>query len=204
VLTRDDIGIHLTCELVVDGATWPCFSHTIEHPDGLVLVDTGMVESTPTLDEFFQPTVHPLPGETVDRVAHVVITHMHFDHHGANRLFPGIPIHVQRIELEDARTKEDYTVREWIDFPGENYVEHDGEVEILPGIRIVPAPGETRGHQIVIVETDEGPVVLGGDVGHTFRELGQGDTPGKQLVLDLAAPTYLAHVREPHVPHPNA
>jgi hypothetical protein len=41
-------------------------------------------------------------------------------------------------------------------------------------------------------------------VGHTFRELGQGDTPGKRLVLDLGAPTYLAHVREPHVPHPNA
>jgi N-acyl homoserine lactone hydrolase len=188
---------------VVDGATWPCLSHTIEHPDGLVLIDTGMIESTPKLDEIFHPTVHPLPDELVQRVAHVIITHMHFDHHGANRLFPGVPIHVQRIELEDARTQEDYTIREWIDFPGANYVEHEGEAEILPAIRIVPAPGETRGHQIVVVETDEGPVVLGGDVGHTFRELGQGDTPGKRLVLELAAPTYLAHVREPHVPHPN-
>jgi N-acyl homoserine lactone hydrolase len=203
LLTRDDIGIHLTCELVVDGAAWPCLSHTIEHPDGLVLVDTGMIESTPKLDEFFHPKVHRLPEEIVERVAQVVITHMHFDHHGANRLFPGVPIHVQRIELEDARTQEDYTVREWIDFPGANYVEHDGEAEILPGIRIVPAPGETRGHQIVVVETDEGSVVLGGDVGHTFREVGQADTPGKRLVLELAAPTYLAHVREPHVPHPN-
>jgi N-acyl homoserine lactone hydrolase len=155
LLTRDDIGIHLTCELVVGGATWPCFSHTIEHPDGLVLVDTGMIESTPELDEHFHPTIHRLPDEVVERVAHVVITHMHFDHHGANRLFPGVPIHVQRIELEDARTKDEYTVREWIDFPGANYVEHDGEAEILPGIRIVPAPGETRGHQIVVVETDE-------------------------------------------------
>jgi N-acyl homoserine lactone hydrolase len=189
---------------VVDGATWPCLSHTIEHPDGLVLVDTGMIESTPKLDELFQPTVHPLPDEVVQRVAQVVITHMHFDHHGANRLFPGIPIHVQRIELEDARTQgDDYTISEWVDFPGANYVEHDGEAEILPGIRIVPAPGETRGHQIVIVETDEGPIVLGGDVGHSFRELGQADTPGKRLVLELAAPTYLAHVRDPHVPHPN-
>ena len=204
MLKRDDIGIHLTCELEVDGETWPCLSHTIEHPDGLVLVDTGMIESTPQLDELFHPTVHQLPDELVRRVAHVVITHMHFDHHGANRLFPGIPIHVQRIELEDARTQDDYTVREWIDFPGMNYVEHDGEAEILPGIRIVPAPGETRGHQIVVVETDEGPVVLGGDVGHTFRELGAGDTPGKRLVLELAAPTYLAHVVEPHVPRPNA
>jgi len=203
VLSRNAIGIHLTCELVVDGATWPCLSHTIDHADGLVLVDTGMIESTPELDEHFQPTVHPLPDEVVGRVEHVIITHMHFDHHGANRLFPGLPIHVQRIELEDARTLDDYTIREWIDFPGANYVEHDGEAEILPGIRIVPAPGETRGHQIVVVETDEGPVLLGGDVGHTFRELGMGDTPGKRLVLELAAPTYLAHVREPHVPHPN-
>jgi N-acyl homoserine lactone hydrolase len=205
VLRRDDIGIHLTCELVVDGDTWPAFSHTIEHPDGLVLVDTGMIDTTPEIDgDNEEWHAHPLPEELVQRVAHVIITHMHFDHHGANRLFPGVPIHVQRIELEDARTQgDDYTIREWIDFPGMNYVEHDGEAEILPGIRIVPAPGETRGHQIVVVETDEGPVVLGGDVGHNFREVGMADTPGKQLVLELAAPTYLAHVREPHVPHRN-
>jgi N-acyl homoserine lactone hydrolase len=203
VLSRDDIGRHLTSEVLVSGERWPGFSDTIEHPDGLVLVDTGMIESTPELDEEWHPIPHPLPEDLVRRVAHVVITHMHFDHHGANRLFPGIPIHVQRIELEDARTRDGYTIREWIDFPGANYVEHDGEAEILPGIRIVPAPGETRGHQIVVVETDEGPVVLGGDVGHTFEELGLADTPGKRLVLELAAPTYLAHVTEPRLPRPS-
>lgn len=203
MLKRDDIARYLTSEVVFAGERWPGFSDTIEHPDGLVLVDTGMIDSTPELDREWQPTPHPLPDEVVQRVAHVVITHMHFDHHGGNRLFPGVPIHVQRVELEDARAQDDYTIREWIDFPGANYVEHDGEAEILPGIRIVPAPGETRGHQIVVVETDEGPVVLGGDVGHTFRELGEADTPGKRLVLELAAPTYLAHVPEPHVPHPN-
>ena len=70
-------------------------------------------------------------------------------------------------------------------------------------MRLVPAPGQTDGHQIVVVETDEGPVVLGGDVGYSFAEIGQADTPGKRLVLELAAPTYLAHAREPHVPRPN-
>jgi N-acyl homoserine lactone hydrolase len=194
------IEAHLVAELEVHGQTWPCYVHTIDHPDGLVLVDTGMVESTPELDEEWHPTIHPLPDELVRRVAHVVITHMHFDHHGANRLFPGVPIHIQRVELEDARTQDDYTIREWIDFPGANYVEHEGEAEILPGIRLVPAPGETRGHQIVVVETDKGLVVLGGDVGHSFAEVGLGDTPGKQLVLELAAPTYLAHVLKPRVP----
>jgi N-acyl homoserine lactone hydrolase len=111
-----------------------------------------------------------------------------------------VPIHVQRRELADARSQDDYTVREWVDFPGANYVEHDGEVEILPGVRLVPTPGHSAGHQVVVVETHEGPVVLGGDVGYSFAEVGLGDTPGKRLVIELAAPTYLGHVEEPRVP----
>jgi len=200
VLSRDDIGRHVTSEVVFAGASWPGFSDTIEHPDGLVLVDTGMIDTTPELDEEWHPTPHPLPDELVSRVAVVVNTHLHFDHCGGNRLYPGIPIHLQRRELADALSEDDYTVREWVDFPGATYVEHDGEVEILPGVRLVPAPGETPGHQIVVVETDDGPVVLGGDVGHSFEELERGDTPGRQLVLELAAPTYLGHVAEPRVP----
>jgi len=199
----DVVEAHLAGEVVWDGRSWPCFAHTIDHPGGLVLVDTGLIDSTPELDEEWHPTPHPLPAGLVRRVAHVVITHMHFDHHGGNRLFPGVPIHVQRVELEDARTQDDYTIREWIDFPGMNYVEHDGEAEILPGVRLVPAPGETRGHQIVVVETDAGPVVIGGDVGHSFKEIGQADTPGKRLVIELGAPTYLAHHEEPRVPRAN-
>ena len=194
---------HLAVELVWEGHTIPCIVHTIDHPDGLVLVDTGIADSTPELDEEWTPTIHPLPEELRSRVAHVVNTHMHFDHIGGNRLFPGVPIHVQRVELEDARTEDDYTIREWIDFSGMRYVEHDGEAEILPGVRIVPAPGETRGHQIVVVETDEGRRVIGGDVGHSFKEIGAADTPGKRLVIELGAPVYLAHAWKPHVPRPN-
>jgi N-acyl homoserine lactone hydrolase len=74
-------------------------------------------------------------------------------------------------------------VREWVDFPGATYVEHDGEAEILPGVRLLPAPGHTAGHQIVVVETDEGLVVLGGDVGHWLEELEGGDTPGTVFAL---------------------
>jgi N-acyl homoserine lactone hydrolase len=184
------------------GDRLPGFSDTIEHPDGLVLVDTGMIDTTPAIEddgEEWHP--NPLTDELVSRVAVVVNTHLHFDHCGGNRLFPGIPIHVQRRELADARTKDDYTVREWVDFPGATYVEHDGEAEILPGVRLLPAPGHTAGHQIVVVEAEEGPVVLGGDVGHWFEELERGETPGQQLVLELAAPTYLAHVAEVRVPH---
>ena len=194
------IESHLAATVQAFGGTFPVYVHTIDHADGLVLVDTGMIDSTPELDEEWQPTPHPLPEDLVRRVAVVINTHLHFDHCGGNRLYPGIPIHVQRRELADALTQDDYTIREWVDFPGATYVEHDGESEILPGVRLVPAPGHTAGHQIVVVDTDEGTVVLGGDVGYSFAELGQGDTEGRRLVLDLAAPTYLGHVTEPRVP----
>ena len=200
MVSRDDIATHLGSELVVEGATWPGLVHTIEHPEGLVLVDTGMIDSRPEVEDL-HPTPHPLPDELVSRVSIVVNTHLHFDHCGGNRLFPGVPIHVQRRELAAARTQDDYTIRDWVDFPGATYVEHDGEAEILPGVRVLPAPGHTAGHQIVVVETDEGPVVLGGDVGVSFEELERGDTPGQQLVLELGAPTHLAHVAEVRVPH---
>src|SRR5207237_8728038 len=146
------IGRHLTSEVVFAGARWPGFSDTIEHPDGLVLVDTGMIDTTPELDEQWQPTPHPLPDELVGRVAVVVNTHLHFDHCGGNRLFPGVPIHVQRRELADARTQSGYTVREWVDFPSAMYVEHDGEVEILPGVRLAPAPCHGDGTRTVVVD----------------------------------------------------
>lgn len=200
MLRREDIRSRLGSDVLFEGARWPGLVHTIEHPDGLVLVDTGMIDSTPELDEVWHPTPYPLPDELVGRVTVVVNTHLHFDHCGGNRLFPGVPIHVQRRELADARAKDGYTIREWVDFAGATYVEHDGEVELLPGVRLLPASGHTAGHQIVVVETDEGPVVLGGDVGHSFAEIAQDDTPGKRLVLELAAPTYLAHVEEPRIP----
>jgi N-acyl homoserine lactone hydrolase len=194
------IGVHLAGDVVFAGDRWPCFVHTIDHPDGLVLVDTGMIDSTPELDAEWSPRPHELPAELVRRVALVVNTHLHFDHCGGNRLFPGVPIHVQRRELADARTEDDYPIPEWVDFPGATYVEQDGEAEILRGVRLLPASGHTDGHQVVVVETGEGPVVLGGDVGYSFAELERGDTPGRRLVLELAAPTYLAHVEEPRVP----
>jgi N-acyl homoserine lactone hydrolase len=76
-------------------------------------------------------------------------------------------------------------------------------VEPLPGIRLLPAPGHTDGHQVVVVETDAGTNVLGGDVGTSFRELGNGTTEGQRRVLALAA-TWLTHAEgEPKLPRPN-
>ena len=62
------------------------------------------------------------------------------------------------------------------------YVPVDGEFELLPGLRLVPAPGHTRGLQVVVVDTGGRPVVVGGDVAVWFGELDEPHTEGQLRV----------------------
>ena len=192
------INAHLAAELLVEGERMPVFVWTIDHPAGRVLVDTGMIDTRPEVEDM-SPTPHP---ENIPRdVACVINTHLHYDHCGGNRLFPGVPIHVQQRELADARSLADYTIREWVDFDGATYVEHEGEVELLPGIRLLPTPGHTDGHQSVLVETGGHPVVVGGDVAVWFGELEEPRTEGQLRVCALEPElVWLAHEHEPWRP----
>src|SRR3954469_18631749 len=161
-------------DLLADGNVMPVYVHVIDHPDGRVLVDTGMTELHPLVADM-DPRLDPLSEQDFDLagIDMVVNTHLHFDHCGGNHLFAGKPIYVQRRELEDARSEDDYTIREWVDAPGVRYVAVDGELELLPGLRLVPAPGHTPGTQIVVVETGGRPVVIAGAWAVWFWGLGK-------------------------------
>jgi N-acyl homoserine lactone hydrolase len=128
-------------------------------------------------------------------VACVINTHLHFDHCGGNRLFAGVPIHVQRAEREAAR-QPDYTIPEWVEFEGATYVEHDGEAEIVPGVRVVPTPGHSPGHQSVLVDTEDGLVVAAGDVGYTWKQFDESPS-GQALIALRPRRIWLAHAAEP-------
>jgi N-acyl homoserine lactone hydrolase len=182
-------------DVLVEGERWPGFLHLVEHPQGRVVVDTGLIDSTPELDEEWSPRFDP--GAIPRDVLCVINTHLHFDHCGGNRLFTGTPIYVQRLEREEARA-EDYTIPEWVEFEGATYVELEGEHTILPGLRVVPTPGHTPGHQSVLVETDEGLVVVAGDVAYSWSEF---DAPANDAAARLTglAPRriWLAHETAP-------
>src|SRR5262245_12699938 len=173
-------------DLLAEGERMPVYVHVIDHPDARVLVDTGIKELHPAVADL-DPRLHPLSKQDFDlgSVDIVVNTHLHYDHCGGNHLFAGRPIHVQRRELADARSLDRYTIREWVDFDGATYVEHEGEVELLPGIRLLPTPGHTDGHQSVLVETGGRPVVVGGDVAVWFGELDEPHTEGQLRVRAL-------------------
>ncbi|HXD28795.1 MAG TPA: MBL fold metallo-hydrolase [Arthrobacter sp.] len=194
--------MHVADLLVAVDEWLPVYVHVIDHPGGRVLVDTGMTRLHPAVANM-DPRLHPLDVQDFDLagVDLVVNTHLHFDHCGGNHLFAGRPVHVQRRELEDARTLEDYTIAEWVDAPGIDYVPVDGEAELLPGVRLLPAPGHTRGSQIVVVDAGAGPVVIAGDTAVWFGELEEPDTPRQRLIRSLEpSEVWLAHAHQPWRP----
>src|SRR3954467_4482190 len=168
-------------ELLAEGERMPVYVHVIDHPDARVLVDTGMTQLHPLVADM-DPRLVPLSEQADFDLAGidvVVNTHLHFDHCGGNHLFTGKPIYVQRRELDDALSQDDHTIREWVEAPGVHYVPVDGEHELLPGLRLVPAPGHTRGMQVVVVENGGRPVVVGGDVAVCLGELDEPHTEGQ-------------------------
>jgi N-acyl homoserine lactone hydrolase len=202
VTTAPTITPLFVADLLVETERMPVYVHVIDHPDARVLVDTGMTELRPEAADM-DPRLRPLSEQDFDvaSVDIVVNTHLHFDHCGGNHLFAGRPIYVQRQELEDARAGDDYTIREWVDAPGVRYEAVDGELEVLSGIRLVPAPGHSCGMQVVVVETGGRPFVVGGDVAVWHGELDEPSTEGQLRVRALDPElVWLAHEHEPWRP----
>jgi N-acyl homoserine lactone hydrolase len=192
----------LVGDLLAEDERMPIYVHVLDHPDARVLVDTGLTDLHPAVADM-DPRLTPLSDKDFDLagIDVVVNTHLHFDHCGGNHLFAGSPIYVQRRELDDARTEEDYTIREWVDAPGVGYVPVDGELELLPGLRLVPAPGHTPGSQVVVVDTGGRPIVVCGDTAVWFGELDEPRTEGQLLVRALdPEQVWLTHAREPWRP----
>jgi N-acyl homoserine lactone hydrolase len=142
----------------------------IEHPRGVFLFDTGFSPEPKKMVDLYEPVdMRPIDealraaGRTLGEVDLIANCHFHTDHSGGNRHFAGTPILVQRAELAHARSEADYTYLPHVaDFPGARIEEIDGDAEPWPGIRVVPTPGHSPGHQSLVVETKEGRVVLAG------------------------------------------
>jgi glyoxylase-like metal-dependent hydrolase (beta-lactamase superfamily II) len=149
--------------------------YAVRHGQGTLLFDTGFGFGNPALDAAYMPQsrsiVEALTEAGIDRddVTAVANCHLHADHAGQNAAFPGIPIFVQPDEWVAAHT-EDYTVIDWIDFPGARYEPIAGDHDIADGVRIVASPGHTAGHQSLVVATRDGTLVLAGQACYSVGE----------------------------------
>lgn len=132
-----------------------------------------------------------------ESITDVVLTHLHFDHAGGltyvddNRqlrpTFPLAAVHVQRAEFDDARAN--YGIMT-ITYREENFRPideaglwrlHDGEAQIAPCVRVVPASGHTRGQQAVFIEGQSRTLAFIGDVMPTRHHIG----PAYNMAYDL-------------------
>jgi glyoxylase-like metal-dependent hydrolase (beta-lactamase superfamily II) len=119
-------------------------------------------------------------GVEPESIDYVVMTHLHFDHSGGavRRTASGFaPVFararhvVQARELADAQHPHERNRASYLDENIGPLVESkllmavDGETEFAPGIRVIPTPGHTAGHQSVVISDGNGHhVVFFGDV----------------------------------------
>jgi glyoxylase-like metal-dependent hydrolase (beta-lactamase superfamily II) len=122
-------------------------------------------------------------GIAVQDVDRVVQTHLHGDHCGwliggdggpDVVTFPNAEVFISRPEVEYWQSPDaeknilPEVSRARIDAVGAagQLVQFDGERELSPEIRILPAPGHTPGHVVVMVESEGESALLLGDVVH--------------------------------------
>jgi glyoxylase-like metal-dependent hydrolase (beta-lactamase superfamily II) len=182
-------------------ATVPVPAYLIDHPKGLVVVDTGMpplMRSDPAkavggfLASVFMPRYAPGQGLTEQieiagydpaHVTEIVNTHLHFDHGGGNALLPNARVVVQKRELDAAAAEKaaadgSYVMRHALD--GRDVLGVDGTHDLFGDGRIVlmPTYGHTAGHQSVKLACEGGETVLAGDCCYFHRTLTDGKLPG--------------------------
>jgi glyoxylase-like metal-dependent hydrolase (beta-lactamase superfamily II) len=101
----------------------------------------------------------------------VMHTHLHMDHAGQDYLLPNATIHIRRAELQNAAAPNLYPVAFYdrlniarlVDELFDRVDVADGDETVVEGIRTKHLPGHTPGHQVVIVDTGDGPAVICGD-----------------------------------------
>jgi glyoxylase-like metal-dependent hydrolase (beta-lactamase superfamily II) len=140
-----------------------------------VLVDTGNGDKFPAKEKEIYGIDHDRSvalalrelGVEPESIDVVVMTHLHFDHAGGTTrrgaggalevVFPRARHVVQARELDAAlrpheRNRASYLAENLEPLRAAGLVDPvDGEVEIVPGVRVLPSPGHTPGHQSVLV-----------------------------------------------------
>lgn len=172
----------------------------IEHPDALVLIDTGAgnKETAKFLDIYgiendggqgrtaLEDGIRAA-GHTPDEVDVVINTHLHFDHAGGNTYadsagelavtFPNAAYYMQRGEYDYAthtneRTAASYFERNYVPIQQAGKLHLlEGERDVLPGIGVIPTPGHTPFHQSILITSGAARACFLGDVAPTAAHL---------------------------------
>jgi N-acyl homoserine lactone hydrolase len=148
------------------------YGFLIDHPDGVILVDTGVGFGNKFIDDLYRPSRTEVGGLLtrlgieLDQVVAVVNSHLHFDHCGQNpALFGGAAtFYAQAAEIETVEGDSFYTDASWALAPLAQRRLIHGDQRIADGVTILATPGHTAGHQSVLIEAADRRVVIGAQV----------------------------------------
>jgi glyoxylase-like metal-dependent hydrolase (beta-lactamase superfamily II) len=154
------------------GRSVPVYGYAIEHPDGVIVADTGVGDGNDLVDRSYRPARAGLDDALLARglepaaVAAVVNSHLHFDHCGQNPLLygSGVPFFVARAEIEAVEADDRYTVRAWALPPAEQRRVVDGDAVVAAGVTVLATPGHKAGHQSVLIEGGGERIVIGAQI----------------------------------------
>lgn len=137
------------------------------------------------------------PGD----VTHIVATHLHFDHAWNLDLFPEACVVVQRDEVfhavDPSPTQRIYYLRETLlgllsrRRPSALRLV-EGDLDLLPGLRLLKTPGHTPGMQVAVVETARGRVGLVSDLGDHYRYWYPADPRAAEVPMRVLADSFVA------------
>ncbi len=193
--------------------------------DASIMIDPGCdIPGSPWQDEFSNRfgEVTRTPGFLAalqqmgikpEEITHVLITHGHGDHVAGTAVeqngqmvprFPNARHYIGRADWEKnpQRSNPDSDISRYL-----GAVERagllelvDGEREIVPGVRMIPAPGESTGHTVIRVDSNGERFFYLGDLFHHAAEVEnigwvspgrdvEAMTASRQRVIDESVPT---------------
>jgi 4-pyridoxolactonase len=165
---------------------FPVYSVLIDHPDGLIMYDTGYdLEHVNRVLPFEQPQQtadQTIPAQLKacgfgpEQVSFVVNSHFHFDHVGGNKYLTNATNLVSKEELRHAKVPEPFERLGYsdlsFDYPGTKYEQISGDIEIASGVWMYETPGHTAGHYSLLVEmADQPAMIFAGDAAYTRENI---------------------------------
>lgn len=183
----------------------------LKSEDHLAVVDTGFdhVELGKVLANTYGVTDWQPPEVVMSRLGFspedvdtVILTHNHFDHAGGVRFFPNAHVYLQAREVHNYMWAKGLPHRmQWLTTATDPdlmlyLVERmadgkltliDGEQEVLPGVRAVPAHDtHTAGSQYVTLDQHDGRWLLAGDNCYTYDNFLGSQEDGMFVPIGLA------------------
>jgi N-acyl homoserine lactone hydrolase len=155
---------------VEDWIPVPSYAALVKTDDGNILFDTGLDPDgirdpegsfgyiasliTITKEDDISERLGQI-GLTKDDIMAVILSHFHFDHAGAVRLFTKSAIYVQKQEyrytvVSNEPPDSNLIVRKHWDHPLD-YRLISGDTQVVPGVWVISTPGHTAGSQSVVV-----------------------------------------------------